>query len=124
MDLWRGYDELKPPPSKDGSATSSVRRGRPPGVKREDTPALILLQCKFGADLKAARTAADMSQTDVARVLGTGHSTISKIEAGSMNLTMAVMQRLAVAVQCSLVLHLNPDGAPASVRLERNPPKT
>lgn len=81
------------------------------------------LQRQFGADFRAAREASGLTQDQVARLIDASYQNVAAVEHGRRNLTIDVMRRLAVAVGCSLVLHLNPDGAPLSARLERDPSK-
>ena len=61
--------------------------------------------------------------TEVAKLIDASYQNVAAVEHGRRNLTIDIMRRLAVAVGCSLVLHLNPDGAPQSARLERGPAK-
>ena len=110
-------DDAKPPPKL-------ARKGRTPrSGDKIDSPATRELQRQFGADFKAAREAAGMTQADVARLIDAPNTNVSQVENGKRNLTIDAMRRLAVAVECSLVLHLNPSGAPMSARLKREPPK-
>lgn len=98
------------------------RKGRTPrSGEKIDSPATRELQRRFGADFRAARLAAGLTQAEVARLIDAPHQTVGQVEHGKRNLTIDVMRRLAVAVRCSLVLHLNPDGAPSSAHLERAP---
>ena len=64
-----------------------------------------------------------MTQAEVAKLIDASYQNVAAVEHGRRNLTIDIMRRLAVAVGCSLVLHLNPDGAPQSARLERGPAK-
>lgn len=117
---------LAPAGSDDTPIPARKPRGRPPKTKGSEepiSPATRDLQRKFGVDLREARVAAGLTQQEVAQVLGTSYQNVSKAELGRSNLTIDVMQRLAVAVRCSLVLHLNPDGAAQAVELKRSPEK-
>ena len=109
----------------DAAPPRPPRKGRTPrsGEKRIDSPALIELQRRFGADFKAARLAVGMTQAEVARLVDAPYQTIARVEHGRRNLTIDVMQRLAVAVRCSLVLRLNPDGDPLDARLQPTSPQ-
>lgn len=116
-----------PPDAADPKLLPHKLRGRPPKAQRSPTPispATLELQRKFGADFRGARIAVGLTQAEVGQLIGSIHTTVSKVERGLLNLTIDVMQRLAVAVRCSLVLHLNPDGGPQSARLEPKAPPT
>jgi transcriptional regulator with XRE-family HTH domain len=56
------------------------------------------LQKLFGANLRAARMKAGLSQTDVAALSGIAQQSISQIEAGQHNLTLKTMDKLARVV--------------------------
>lgn len=114
---------LAPTGPEDNPPPARKPRGRPPKIEGSEepvSPATRELQRKFGVDLREARVAAGLPQQEVAQVLGTSYQNVSKAELGRSNLTIDVMQRLAVAVRCSLVLHLNPDGAAQAVELKRS----
>lgn len=113
-------------PPSDAPPPRPKPKGRPSKADKPPapiSPATRELQRKFGEDFKTARLAAGLTQAGVARLIDVSYQTVGLVENGKRNLTIDVMRRLAVAVGCSLVLHLNPDGAPLSARLEREPPK-
>lgn len=120
----RGQTSLLMTVPPDAVPPRPPRKGRTPrSGEKIDSPATMELQRRFGADFKAARIAAGLTQADVARLIEAPDTNVSQVENGKRNLTIDAMRRLAVAVGCGLVLHLNPLGAPLSARLEREPPK-
>ena len=109
-------------PPSDVPPPKPPRKGRTPrSGEKIDSPATRELQRQFGADFKAARIAAGLTQAEVARLIEAPDTNVSQVENGKRNLTIDAMRRLAVAVGCNLILHLNPNGAPQSARLEREP---
>ena len=56
---------------------------------------------KLGKNLKRIRTEKDISQVDVARLLGVSRGFVSNIESGKTNPTLATIVRLANAVGVS-----------------------
>nr|WP_133996736.1 helix-turn-helix transcriptional regulator [Streptomyces sp. 846.5] len=61
------------------------------------------------ADLiRARRTALGLSQAELAIRAGTGQAFVSRVESGKTTPTLPVLQRLATALDCDLVLDLAP----------------
>jgi len=56
------------------------------------------LQVRFGANLRAARTAQRLKQQDLADKSGFGQQYVSRVEDGQINLTLETMERLACAL--------------------------
>ena len=55
-----------------------------------------------------ARNKAGLSQTELAKRLGTTQSVISRIENGNQNLSVNVLARIAEVLHCNLMVHLRP----------------
>lgn len=104
------------PPESDEPPSRKPRRAFP-----GPTPATVELLRRFGADFKAARLDAGLSQRQIAAAIDTVRQTVTKVEAGRLNLTVDVMQRLADAVGRELELVLTPRGTPLSARLRPGP---
>ncbi len=74
---------------------------------------------RIGVMLRAAREGAGLTQTDVARRLGTHKSAISRMENHAEDIRVSTLQRYAEAVGCFLNLELRPESEatiPAAVR--------
>ncbi|HET6858650.1 MAG TPA: helix-turn-helix transcriptional regulator [Streptomyces sp.] len=54
------------------------------------------------------RAAQGLSQTELAARAGTGQAVISRIESGKLTPTLAVLERLAAALDCTVVLEFAP----------------
>jgi transcriptional regulator with XRE-family HTH domain len=57
----------------------------------------------FGARLRELRTAAGLSQRDLASLVGTSSAAISNLEAGNNAPTLGTLVRLAEALGCRVV---------------------
>jgi ribosome-binding protein aMBF1 (putative translation factor) len=92
----------------------NLARLRSAGVSRY-SPALArdgVLQ-RLVADLVAARTAAGMSQADVAWRMSTTSSTVSRLESGAYTRpTLRTIQRYALAVGAQVEIRLRIRGIP------------
>lgn len=64
---------------------------------------------RIGVMLKGAREAAKLTQSEVARRLGTHKSAISRMENHAEDIRLSTLQRYAEAVGCFLDLHLRPE---------------
>ncbi|MYD77325.1 MAG: helix-turn-helix transcriptional regulator [Gammaproteobacteria bacterium] len=64
--------------------------------------------------LIAARTAAGLSQAEVAERMGTSQSEISRIEGARRNVGIAELERYAQAVGARLDIRFDLDGTPSS----------
>ncbi|MGW2187488.1 helix-turn-helix domain-containing protein [Streptomyces sp. NPDC001719] len=61
------------------------------------------------ADLvRARRVALGLSQLELAARTGTGQAFISRVESGKVVPTIPVLQRLAAALECDVVLDFSP----------------
>ena len=67
-----------------------------------EEPAPEDLQAIFGENLKAARIANGLKQSDVAERTGLTQQRLSLIESGHQNLTLKTMMRLAHVVNCNV----------------------
>jgi transcriptional regulator with XRE-family HTH domain len=54
------------------------------------------------------RNAQGMSQAELAGLAGTGQAVISRIESGKLTPTLPVLERLAAALDCRVVLDFAP----------------
>lgn len=81
-----------------GTALPVTRRPKPPPEPSDSEDMSAELRATFGANFKAARLAAGVSQEAVADSAGLGRAHISRIEAGSINITLETASKLAVAV--------------------------
>lgn len=64
-----------------------------------------------GELIRARRTELGLSQFQLAERAGTGQALVSRIESGRTLPTLSVLQRLATALDCDLVLNLMPHSA-------------
>lgn len=87
-------DAAEPPPRK-------PRAPRNPG-----DPADAEMQRRFGANLRAEREIAGLSQGEVAKAAGMAQPDVAEMEAGRKNATLRTMRRLASAVGCELEILL------------------
>ncbi|MDJ0464437.1 helix-turn-helix transcriptional regulator [Streptomyces sp. H27-C3] len=63
------------------------------------------------ADLvRTWRTAQGLSQAELAERAGTGQAVISRIESGKLTPTLPVLERLAAALDCKVILDFAPRG--------------
>lgn len=63
----------------------------------------------IAADLvRARRVALGLSQVELAARAGTGQAFISRVESGKVVPTIPVLQRLAAALECEMVLNFSP----------------
>ncbi|MFF4531765.1 helix-turn-helix domain-containing protein [Streptomyces sp. NPDC001407] len=58
--------------------------------------------------LRARRVALGLSQLELAARAGTGQAFISRVESGKVVPTIPVLQRLAAALECDVVLDFSP----------------
>jgi UDP-N-acetylglucosamine 1-carboxyvinyltransferase len=58
--------------------------------------------------ISKAREAAGLSQSQLASRLGTTQSVISRIESGNQNLSLDMLYRIAVVLECHLTVGLKP----------------
>ncbi|MFD6417177.1 helix-turn-helix domain-containing protein [Streptomyces sp. NPDC060194] len=56
------------------------------------------------------RTARGLSQAELAERAGTGQAVISRIESGKLSPGLQVLERLAAAMDCRLVVDFAPNG--------------
>jgi DNA-binding XRE family transcriptional regulator len=49
-----------------------------------------------------------MTQRQLAKAIGTGQGAISRIENGAQNLTLGMLQKIADAIKCRVVVDLKP----------------
>lgn len=77
-------------------ATGTVKRGRPKGAKTHDTVAAHA----FGRAVREARLARGLSQEGLAHQAGVERSHMGKIERGEHMPTLALIFKLAAAMQC------------------------
>ena len=70
------------------------------------------LQQLFGANFRAARTKAGLSQERVAELSGIAQRRISKMELGTLNITLKTMDRLARVLDTSVTKLLAKGPAP------------
>lgn len=75
----------------------SIRRGRPTGSTTSDP----LVAQAFGAAVRAARLAAEVSQEELALMAGVERSHMGKIERGQHMPTLALALRIAKALGVS-----------------------
>jgi transcriptional regulator with XRE-family HTH domain len=77
-------------------------------TKLEPTPAYqaSALCINFLSEIHARMTALNMTEDDLAHKAGVSHSHISKLFAGSTDLSIENMTKLSVAVTCTLQFHL------------------
>jgi len=76
------------------ASLTSARKNKRPRVLKTDRTLQVLV-----ADLVAARTAAGMSQEDVAARMGTTRSVVSRLESGAhTHPTLRTIEKYAVAV--------------------------
>jgi len=61
-----------------------------------------------GELIRARRIELCLSQAQLAERAGTGQALVSRVESGRTIPTLSVLQRLASALDCDLVLHLTP----------------
>lgn len=57
-----------------------------------------------GVRLRALRSAASMTQSELARRLGTTQSSIARLEAGRQRLSLAALQRVAAELGCDVTV--------------------
>ncbi|MGW1076713.1 helix-turn-helix domain-containing protein [Streptomyces sp. NPDC002537] len=63
----------------------------------------------IAADLvRARRMELGLSQAELAARAGTGQAFISRVESGKITPTIPVLQRLATALECDVVLDFSP----------------
>lgn len=67
---------------------------------------------RFGDELAVARAASGWSRQDVSRRANVSWSTVTRAEAGSPNVSLAILCRVAEAVGLDLVLRAHPGRAP------------
>lgn len=79
-----------------------------PDESKDDLDAA--LQRTFGANLRARRKALGMTQAEVAAAAEMHRPDVTAIEAGSVNVTLGTMRRLATAVHCQVEVLLKPLG--------------
>lgn len=72
-----------------------VRSSGPGAAPDRDDPLTEELRRNFGANLRAARLAAGMTQAQLAKGAGLTQQFVSLIESGRMNLTLSTMALLA-----------------------------
>jgi ribosome-binding protein aMBF1 (putative translation factor) len=89
-------------------ALGDVVLGRPPRKRAAPADVPAKLRIEFGRQLREARNAAGMSQEALSKVVGIDRSDISKIEAGTRNLSLETMARLATAVELDISVLLTP----------------
>ncbi|MFC1403019.1 MULTISPECIES: helix-turn-helix domain-containing protein [Streptacidiphilus] len=58
--------------------------------------------------IRNRRTALGLSQAELAARAGTGQAFVSRVESGRTTPTLPVLQRLAAALDCDVVLDLEP----------------
>lgn len=63
----------------------------------------------LGPHVRSLRAVAGLSQQDLAERLGTTQSAIARLEAGRQEPTVGTLRRLAAALDCRFVLHVDPD---------------
>lgn len=93
-----------------------VRSSGPGAAPDSDDPLTEELRRNFGANLRAARLAARMTQAQLARRAGLMQQFVSLIEIGRMNLTLSTMALLAKVLGREVVAMLQRD--------PREPPDT
>ena len=74
---------------------------------------------ELATKLIAARTAAKMTQQDVAEAMGTTQSVVARLESGNAKPTWPSLQRYADAVEADLELTLKPRKTARKLRLAR-----
>jgi transcriptional regulator with XRE-family HTH domain len=75
----------------------SIQRGRPPGSKTFEAKSALA----FGASVRKARTAQGVAQETLANLAGIERSHMGKIERGVHMPTLALIIRIARALNCS-----------------------
>lgn len=78
-------------------AEQSIKRGRPQGSTTSDP----LVAKAFGAAVRAARVAAEISQEELAHKAGVERSHMGKIERGEHMPTLALALKIAKALRVS-----------------------
>ena len=86
---WRGTAE----------GTDAMQEG--PESKSAPAMSAEFLLATVGARVREARKRANLSQTDLAKLIGTGQSYVFQIEAGEANVTLKTLARVAAAVGLS-----------------------
>jgi transcriptional regulator with XRE-family HTH domain len=67
------------------------------------------LPSRIGRSVRELREMREMGQTELAVILGTKQSAVSRIEAGSgANMRLSTLEQLAWALGCELVVELRP----------------
>src|SRR5215470_1476910 len=61
--------------------------------------------------VRRARTAAGLTQAELAQRIGTTQSAVSRLESGRLLPTLAVLERVATATGRPITIVLGPDGA-------------
>lgn len=75
----------------------SVQRGRPAGATTFDAELALV----FGAAVRATRTERGIAQESLAHLAGIERSHMGKIERGEHMPTLAIIFRIAAALECS-----------------------
>ena len=88
------------PPAAPRPPAAAVRKRKTTTSKRP--PAEPEVQELFGKRVKAAREAAGLSQTDLARLAGIHQSKLPAIEGGRTDVRISTLRRLARALGISL----------------------
>jgi ribosome-binding protein aMBF1 (putative translation factor) len=66
----------------------------------------LAVQLRAGIALRDAREAAGLTQTELAAKIGIAQSALSRIEAGRSNITLAMLRRIAEALEVDLALEV------------------
>jgi len=64
------------------------------------------IEVRLALQIAKARAKAKMTQSQLARAVGTTQSVISRIEAGNQNLTVKTLARIAAVLHATLVIAL------------------
>jgi ribosome-binding protein aMBF1 (putative translation factor) len=66
----------------------------------------LAAQLRAGIALRDAREGAGLTQTELAAKIGIAQSALSRIEAGRTNITLAMLRRIADALEIDLALEV------------------
>ncbi len=74
----------------------------------DETHAAAALAIRVGEQIWDAREAAELSQRDLAALMGTSQAAIARLESGGVGATLTTLQRAASALHLDITVELRP----------------